>query len=477
MRTIPRVIVWALLFAMAFFLEKNLSLVTSNFQNHELLSKLLRTFYWVAGFAIINTCLNKIFWDRIFSRRIDNKIPVLLKYISSFLLAILFLSLIVTQVYGKSITGVLAFSGGFGILLGFTLQNTINDFFSGIIIHMEKPFSIGDFIMLNNTRLGDEPLIGKVNSINWRTSRLQKTDGTMVIVPNNQFTKMVVTNFMLPEEKSRIELEFCVGFEYETERVINILLTALYSVDKILKDPKPKVKVPRTSSDGVIYQVRFWLLPSEISPGRGRDNVNQAVIKYLDYAGISLANERTEIYYAPIKDRDAKIRGKKKKLIRNVPIFKSLSSENLHFLCDQLERIHVKSGETIVQQEDLGDTLFVISEGHSSVYVKTDTEVDEKQVGKLGPGQFFGEMSLVLGEPRSATVKTDSDCYVYKISKETMQALFDKDTDLLDHIVKVIDARKNKNQNILVHEEVKIEAEEDRYQFIKEKIMTLFKLF
>ncbi len=114
---------------------------------------------------------------------------------------------------------------------------------------------------------------------------------------------------------------------------------------------------------------------------------------------------------------------------------------------------------------------------HSSVLVHSDSDEHFKKVGKLGPGQFFGEMSLVLGEPRSATVKADSDCFLYEISKETMQDLFDKDSHLLDHIVKVIDARKIKNQNILVNADETIEITEDRYHILKEKIKTLFKIF
>ncbi len=483
MKTIRRLLFWILVSGFFFFLQRNLSALLSSIQinllpkDYAFISKILISISWLAIFIILNILVNKIFWDRLFSRRIANKTPSLLKYISGFILIIIFVSLIVTQVFDKSITGILALSGGFGILLGFTLQNTINDFFSGIIIHLEKPFLIGDFIMLNNTRLGDEPLIGRVHSINWRTSRLQKTDGTMIVVPNNQFTKLVLTNFSLPEEKSRIELEFCVPYEFDTKRVSDVILTALYSLDSILKNPRPKVKVPRTTADGVIYQVRFWLLPTKTSPGRGRDHVNQAVIKYLHFAGITLSNARTEIFHAPIKDKNSRLRGKKKNLISEVPIFKSLSTENMEYLCDKMNRIQIKKGSTIVRQGQQESSMFLISEGHATVMVHDDISDKDKKVGKLGPGQFFGEMSLVLGDLRSATVKTDSDCTLYEINKETMQGLFQKDKDLLDHIVAVINSRKTKNQSILEFAENNPEIHTDTYELIKQKIQTLFKIF
>ena len=481
MKSIRQILIWIILLYLSFIVKGQwLSMavnigIDSLFNDNQLPIKLIRTFNWFCVFQIINIAFNSIFWDYIFSKRIDNKTPVLLKYISSTLLFIAFVSIVVTQVFHHSISGFLAISGGFGIVLGFALQNTINDFFSGIVIHLEKPFSLGDFIMLNNTRLADEPLIGKVVSINWRSTRLQKTDGVLIIVPNNQFTKLVVTNFDLPEEKSRFELEFCVGFEIDTQRVIDIMLTALYSVDGILKNPKPKVKVPRTTTDGVIYQVRFWVLPTQTSPGRGRDNVNRAIINYLNYARIPLANNRTEIYYSTIEERSLKFEKFKVKLILGVPIFRNLSEDDLIFLFNQMKERKIKKGRVIVKEGKQEDSMYVISEGHAEVIKEGETNEATKVIGKLGPGDFFGEMSLVLGEPRSATVVAKADSIVFEISKATMKSLFEKDPNLLQHIVDEIGTRKQKTQQKLNQENQPPIEQEDTYQLIKQKIKALFK--
>lgn len=481
MKNLRKILIGTLIIIVVVLIQNNLESLANSIgfdltaSNGKFIAQLVACIFWISMFYVINLVVNTLFWENLMGRKLDNKSPALLKYISGFILALILFAIITTQVFGKSLTGFLALSGGFGIVLGIALQNSIIDFFSGIIIHIEKPFEIGNFIMLNNTRISPEPLIGKVVSINWRTTRLQKTDGITVIVPNNQFTKLVVTNFDLPEEQSRFELEFCIGFEFDAERVIDVMLTALYSVDVILKNPKPKVKVPRTTSNGVIYQVRYWVKPTQTSPNRARDNVNRAILRYLHYAGIMLAYDKTDIHYAAISERVKKNSDHKKYLVSRVPIFKSLSNENLEYLYERMKMIEIKTGETIVQQGAADENMYIISEGHAIVQVQSDQDTI-KDVGKIGPGQFFGEMSLILGEKRSASVNAKTNCRLFEISKETMKVLLEKDPDLLKFVVGVIDRRKHKNENILNAPAEETIVEQDRLMILKNRIEEFFKI-
>ena len=480
MRILKQIVFWAIALFVSIQLYSHSNTIADILRVSEsidlnLFSQILATLCWIIVFVITNILFNYFIWNKLASHRLGTRAPALLKIISAFVIGAIILSIVITSVFGKSLTAFLALSGGLGLVLGIALQHSIVDFFSGIILHLEKPFRIGDFIMLNNTRLGDEPLIGKVSSIDWRTSRLVKTDGNTIIVPNNQFTKLVLTNFSLPEEKSRMEIEYCIGFEFETERVSDIILTALFSVDGILDYKEPKVKVSATTLNGAIYQVRYWVFPTKFSPGRSRDYVNRAVIKYLRYAGITMAYEKTDIYHAPMDARINKPEELTRTLVNNIPIFKSLSDENLDFLNSQLIERSYHKGVTIVNQGSRGDAMFILSEGFASVLVQADSDTETKVVGKVGPGQFFGEMSLILGEPRSATVKAEKECKLYELNKSTLKSLFERDSSLLQHIVQVIDSRKLKNEGILSAPDK--EENEERQKNIMDKIEDFFKSF
>ena len=480
MRILKQLVFWAIALFVSIQLYSHSNTIANTLALSEsidlnLLSQILATLCWCIGFIIINLLVNYYIWDKLASRRLGTLAPVLLKIISAFFIGAIIISIIITSVFGKSLTAFLALSGGIGLVLGIALQHSIVDFFSGIILHLEKPFRIGDFIMLNNTRLGDEPLIGKVSSIDWRTSRLVRTNGNTIIVPNNQFTKLVLTNFSLPDERSRMEIEYCIGFEFETERVCDIILTALFSVDSIQDYKAPKVKVSATTLNGAIYQVRYWISPDVISPGRSRDYVNRSVIKYLRYAGITMAYEKTDIYHTPMETRITNHEEQIRALVSNIPIFKSLSEENIGFLISQLVERSYHKGATIVNQDTNGDAMYILSEGFASILVQTDNDREAKIVGKVGPGQFFGEMSLVLGEVRSASVRAEKECKLYELNKSTLKTLFEKDPNLLQHIVQVIDSRKLKNEGIL--SAINEEETEVRQKNIMDKIEDFFKSF
>lgn len=480
MRILRQIVFWTIALIVSIQLYKNSTAVANALGladkiDLNLFAQIVATVCWVIVFFLVNLIFNLLVWNKLVSRRIGTQVPALLKIISAFVIGSIILSIVITSVYGKSLTAFLALSGGIGLVLGIALQHSIVDFFSGIILHLERPFKLGDFIMLNNTRLAEAPLIGKVDSIDWRTTRLIKTDGNTVIVPNNQFTRLVLTNFDLPLEQSRMEIEYCIGFEFDTERVIDIILTALFSVEGILDYKQPKVKVSRVTLNGAIYQVRYWVFPTKLSPGRSRDYVNRAVIKYLRYAGITMAYEKTDIYHSPMEARLHNPDELKRTLIRNIPIFKSLSEDNLNFLNNELIERNYHKGVNIVNEGDRGDAMFMVSEGFASVIVQGESDIEPKVVGKIGPGQFFGEMSLVLGEPRSATVRAEKECKLYEMNKKTLKSLFERDANLLSHIVKVIDDRKQKNENILNQSDQ--DGQEVRQKNLMEKIEDFFKLF
>jgi branched-chain amino acid transport system substrate-binding protein len=179
--------------------------------------------------------------------------------------------------------------------------------FSGIALNMEKPFSIGDWIKVHGrTPLPEHCITACVVDIGWRTTRLRTTENSIVIIPNSMIAEQIVTNYMLPGEVSRFSQFFIIDFSVPSERVIEIMTEALMSLvgpeAGLLKEPKSKARVNRTTTMGIEYEVRYFVIPRSFSPSKARNAVNAAVVEYLDKAGIRLAYPISKIARLSSKD-------------------------------------------------------------------------------------------------------------------------------------------------------------------------------
>jgi small-conductance mechanosensitive channel len=140
-------------------------------------------------------------------------------------------------------------------------------------------------------------VIGKVTDINWRTTRLVTADDTEIVIPNGIISEKTLTNFMWPGEISRFELSFTIDQAVPPDRVIAVIHAAVDSISGSenlgpLRDPKPSVRIQRTSDRGIEYMIRYRLIPREVSPAKARHTINTAVLRALHTAGIPLAVPR-----------------------------------------------------------------------------------------------------------------------------------------------------------------------------------------
>lgn len=430
---------------------------------------------WWSAYVLLNQFIHAVIWEGVVAKRSTRPVPKLLKTISSFLLLCIFTTLLFTTVFERSLTGVLAVGGGLSLIIGIALQSMISDVFSGLAINIDQPFRIGDFIRLNNRRLGDEEIIGRVVSLNWRTTRLEKTDGTLVILPNNLFSMMVLTNLSLPRPESRFELSYCIDFASESTRVVKILQAAVTSVPTVLSDPPPKVRIDFVDDQGVHYLIRYWIDPREGSPLRARHGVNSAVLRHLRFAGISIAYERNDIYFAPMPPREVDLSSHLDELIARVPLFTSLSKEGVSQLVNGLKSHRLSQGSEIVHAGDAGDSMYLIAEGVLEVNLDLKTS-DHVRVATMSPGDYFGEMSLMTGDPRSATVSAVTDALVYEIEKSVLDPLLRAHPSLPEEIAQTISSRDIHREKIIAMAEERI-ADHGKQNVVKEQLLRQIRKF
>ena len=153
---------------------------------------------WLSGAFLAQRFFTVFVWDGVIAGISGRPVPRLPKDFTGMLFFGIALMGVVATVFDKSITGIWATSGVFGIVLGIALRNVILDVFIGLSMHVEQSFRIGDWVMVHQNRR-ETHIVGQVIEINWRTTRLKTTEKNMIVVPNSKMGEAILTNYMQPQ--------------------------------------------------------------------------------------------------------------------------------------------------------------------------------------------------------------------------------------------------------------------------------------
>ena len=258
--------------------------------------------WWAVPAFLVDLAVSRFFWEPL-EASTGRTVPTLLRRFVSCAIYLLAFFGIVAFVFDRKLTGLLATSGVIAMIIGLAVQINISNIFSGIAINLERPFHIGDWIMVHGrTPTPELNTIGRVVDINWRATRLVTTENSMVVIPNSVIAERILTNFMSPDEVSRFELLFWIDPSTPAQKVIEAMMAGLEAVADQegggpLREPKYKARVNRTTELGVEYQVRYYIIPRLISPAKGRHIVSQSILAHLEQAGIAPAYPRRNIDY------------------------------------------------------------------------------------------------------------------------------------------------------------------------------------
>jgi len=480
-----KIITSALRFFLIIFLTTQISVFVEEFNiptNFEIvITKTLYTIAWIFGAQLLIRLLRYWVWEGVMERTLQRKPPLLLVQLGNVLVIFFIFSGILAFVFDQSITSFWTASGAIGIVIGFALQNLILDTFSGLAIHMERPFKVGQWVTVHS-RFGEYR--GRVEETNWRTTRLWTSDRNIVIVPNSFITTTILTNYSMgnDDDTSRFELSFVLDYSIPTERAIRILTAALNNAilnRDFFARKQPNVQANNATPYGVEYKMRYFIKPDGASKAQSRDIIVANVMKHLNQAGITLSYPKTDLYMArmPWRQKSWEHPEDQVSQIAKLSIFNNLQHEDLSFIASKMEIRYCKRSEVIVSQDDKGNSMFILAEGLLEVLVKRSNQ-DALKVADLAPGTFFGEKSMLTGEVRSATVICATDVVICEITKSVMLELFKKNENIAEIISKAITIRDIENISALSDnglEPVKQDIESETNIFLS-KVKTFFRL-
>lgn len=308
------------------------------------------------------------------------------------------------------------------VVVGFALQDTLGNAFAGLGIQIEKPFRVGQWI-----KVGD--FEGKVSQVTWRATKIATRAGTYVILPNNIISKESIVNYSEPIAPVRIWVEVGATYLKPPNAVKAALREAVAQVPLALKSPEPDVLLMEFGGSAITYRVRFWVANFEVDE-EARDQVRTAIFYVFRRHGIDIPWP-IQIEYSAEEVPSGNLPAEAMtSLLGTVEIFAALGeSERQMLAAGGRETLHA-AGEAIVRQGDPGASMFVIHSGD----VRITLDPGGHEVARLGAGSFFGEMSLLTGDPRSATVTAVTDTLVLEISAETFRRIALADPAVVDAV-------------------------------------------
>ena len=329
-------------------------------------------------------------------------------------------------------------SAALTVVLGFAAQSLLSNFFFGLVLQIERPFDIGDWI-----QIGD--YIGMVTSINWKSTKLLTRDKVLVYIPNSEITARIFLNFSKPDRKVRSKISIGLDYDAPPDLVKKTILEVLHQNQKVLKHPAPDVILTSFGDSAILYEIRFWHENFSNEP-----DIKSEINIYIWYAlrrhGIVIPFPIRNIHYAhEERNHQAATREHRcndmVRMFEKVPVLSPLSPEERTHLAHQVKIEPFAEGEIIVRQQEAGDSLYIITKGTCEVLLETQPH-QFKQVAILKKGDFFGEMSLLTGEPRSATVRAIGDAEVIKIQKDIFSEILSANSGISEYLGQVLAERQ-----------------------------------
>jgi small-conductance mechanosensitive channel/CRP-like cAMP-binding protein len=326
------------------------------------------------------------------------------------------------------------------LIVGLSLQSTLGNLCSGLAIQMQRPFEVGDWIQFDDKR----EHIGKVREINWRATTAVTLDEVEVIIPNSKLADLPLTNFTKPERWARRSIYFTCPYAAPPKRVHSIVMTAIRGSWGVLEHPAPSIVTNAFTERGVEYWLRFFTVEFDKRDGVDGE-VRDRVWYSLNREGIIMPVAAHDVRLRQVsRESEQEAAGNeaqsRERLLRAVPLFARLPAESLSQLALASRLAPFMANEAIIRQGDEGSELFVVQSGEVVVSVHGQSGQDA-ELQRLGPGAFFGEMSLLAGDRRAATVRSTTSCELLVIDKPALAAVFERAPDLVEVISQIVASR------------------------------------
>jgi small-conductance mechanosensitive channel len=388
----------------------------------------------LAGYLIVRALNYLVFGLFRFKRGFDA--PTLVRNIFSIIGFTIFFFIAFNSIFPDAKLGALfTTSAIFGVILGLALQDTLGNFFAGISLQADRPFQVGDVITVGALRH-----TGVVEEISWRAIKIRTFQNHVVLINNSTAAKEPIEVCARNNVNARLVF-FNTLYTDSPAKTIHVVREAVREADNVSPKVTPIVRIRNLGENGVDYEVKYWL--DNYAKYNDTDAlVRQRIWYAFRRAGLSFAFPTRTLYVErrtgrgfPEGDAGAII-----ERLSAVDIFAPLSVDETGMLAQAAVRHVFAPGETVIRAGDPGSSMFVVHNGRVRVQVNENGR--PRTVATLNEGDFFGEMALFTGEPRTANVVALEETEVLEIGHAAMKRIFDTNPDLVESLSFIMAERR-----------------------------------
>ena len=344
---------------------------------------------------------------------------------------------------GVDLSSIVTTSAILTAVIAFAMQDTLGNLLGGLSIQLDNTVQVGDWVRVDD-------LAGQVRDIRWRSTLIETRNWETIVIPNSAIMKGRVAILGRREGQPlqwRRSLRFMVDPGVPPARVIAIVNEEMRDVPiaNVARSPAPTTVLHGFVTGNLEYELRYFL--SDLLEDEMTDSmVRVHLFASLQRAGIRIAEEQRTVHAVSRDEAHADVvrkreLGRRLELLRQVDLFSVLSEDEMNELAERLQYAPFARGDVITKQGNIAHWLYIIMFGEVDVRYEPPNAAPQT-VSTLRAGQFFGEMALLTGDARSATVVSKTDVECYRLDGKSFQGLLLGRPQIAEGIARIIASRK-----------------------------------
>ena len=355
--------------------------------------------------------------------------------------------LVTLSLAGVDLTSLVATSAVITAVLAFAMQDTLGNLLGGLALQIDDSLEIGDWV-----RVDDQT--GQVMQIQWRFTALRTRNGEKVVIPNAQLMK---SRFVVVGRRGdgglgqRRWIPFDVDVSVKPARVIAAVEQAMAAAEipNVACDAPASCVALDFASGAVHYALRYWLVDPAIDDPTD-SAVREHLLATLQRNGWRLAVPAQTVHL--VQEDEARRqaawqreRAQRLAALAGVPLFASLDADERQRIAERLVPAPFARGDVMTRQGAVAHWLYVIAAGEAEVYWEAP-DGERRLLTRLPAGSIFGEMGLMTGAPRSATVVAAQDVECYRLDKASFADVLQARPALAEAMARVLAERQQHNE-------------------------------
>jgi small-conductance mechanosensitive channel/CRP-like cAMP-binding protein len=427
----------------------------------------------LGNFRLVITFLTSVLLAR-------KAVPRILGEVSMAFSLIMF-ALIRMDAVGVNLASIVVASTALAGGLALSLQPTLLNLWGGVSLQLDNTCRIGDWIEIDG-------VTGEVVSIRWRYTALSTVNNVTIAIPNGQLmnNRVILLGRRGDLRTSwRRPIEFSVGYEWTPGQVLSVIHAALERVEiPYVATDSPAIGIcAGFDTNAIKFVVYYYLTDIKqylVTDSRMRVHIYAA----LGRARMEIPIARSEVYLHSARStsatRGAQERESRATLLQSLELFAPLTEDETYAIAAQLIPAPFAPGDIATRQGEPSDSLYILARGQVGIFREPDPGAPpgRQQLAKLAAPAFFGEMGLLAGQARTATVCAESEALCYRLDKRSFQAIIRARPELAEAMSRTVAERQAANDAKLasLSAEARAQATTTRASELMRRIRSFFGL-